>query len=387
MAALTEEINELPKELSDPFADFIKQGADQITRSANGIAARYFPELTAANANEYAAVMCCVVNSAYDLLGRDLSAYETIRAVQRSDFVKWLRVLREMLVVVRDLSGTQSSEFDLGILKLDISATIQASLDQAIAGPLVAAMVSFEWATTKLGERVLQAIAKTKCLPLIEMWGAILQWLYSGRAGFMRTARGFISDVFARITRTLRLGNLAAGDDQASRIDSELKFDKRRIQMAIDVLDAILTASTLLTTCRLSDPRSTTPTTPGTDENGPGDDAPTLPAPDEPDTSPNIPGPGGNGGTGSTGQGPATTGTGATGGYIPTITPEGYVDPSNLPEGDYVYLTPENIEYVLLYSVGLTPDVAATVIGGRACRDSLTAETEQALVQLGILIN
>jgi hypothetical protein len=395
MSSLNEEVFASPKELADPFADFLKQGADEITRSARSIQARYLPRPSLSTADEWAAVACCIVNAAYEILGKERPesqgrVYETLRIVERSEYVKWLRLMREVLVVVRDLNGTHTLSFGLEVLAIDVSAQIQAALDRAITGPLVAAMVSFEWATTRLGEEVAQAIGKTRCLPLIEMWGTILQWLYSGRGGFMRNVRGFISTVYAHMTRNLRAGAAAAGAQLDDGLAANVQIDRKKIQAAIDVLDALLVSTTLVTTCRVSDPQDT-PDSPDSPDRPDRPERPERPERPRRPTNP-ADNPGGfpdgvpEGGRFDPSR-PGIDGPSRTRNPRDPSRTGGYVDPADLPDGDYVYLTPANVEYVLVHQMNIPLDVAARVARGQTCRDSLTPETEAALTELGILFD
>lgn len=363
LAQLNEDLHASPAEMSDPFADFVVRGANEITRSIESIQSRYTPELSIENATEYAAVVCCLLNAIYELAGKPSGVYNDLRALQESEFVIWTQALRQMLLVMKTLSSERSVEFSLEILSLDVSAQIKQGLDTAVLGPFIGVLMSFEWITSTLGFKVSQAVNRTKCLPIIELWGAILQWLYSERGGLIRRIRGFVSDILMHSFRNFRLGARAAGAELGDRLELSTRIDNNRIDLFIQILDAILDSTQLLRTCRLDppDPDIIEDPDPTRDPSGeiqrPERDEEEQDLEDlegEEDRRINNP-----------------------------RNPTGYIPP-DIEDKDYVFLTPINTNLLLIDAFDLDQNVVRDITR-TPCQELLAEDTRTALEQLGAL--
>lgn len=366
----------------DPYGGFLAEGLTSIRNRALALAA--------SPTNELPAVVCCIVGGMY-LFSEDFrdSAENLQRQVRESDFVAWLHVLREVLFVMRDLTEDTGFGAQLSILTKDIAAAIEEAILSVAVAPVIVMMVMLEWVVNQMFRWMTEQVVALRCPPLIELWGAMLGWLFNPHTGLMRRMEAWTSQIFSHMARSIEMSNFFASGELPS--DAVLRFDWQRLTQIIQAIDQILAMTDVFRFCRIpvadTTPATTTtvPTTPPRPDRPPRNDQP----PTGGDTgTPFTPPPGGGGGGGG-GADPWVVPPGETGVRAP-LDPSTFRNPPGPGDGyttkpGYLFLTPENMQTALV-RMGLTWAEARRYTQGPAgtCRDQVSPETASILDSIGI---
>lgn len=358
----------------DPFGDVLVRGLRQLELEARNI-------LKEATVDSPGLVVCCIINAVY-LASSDRrrgNLEQLQRAVLESEAREWLEVLLVALYMIRDLSRDSGLSTNLSILSIDVSARIRDLLERILMAPLVLAMVLYEWTIEQIGASITRAISKTRCLPLIDLWGSVVVWLYDQRTGFLRRAQGFVANKLIAQRRELNQAYELVGA-VSTRHDALIHYNWRRIDQLIEIIETLLQTFDLFRVCRVpyateaevDDSAGTyigTRGLPIDDDGGEDDDSTDGDGSTGGDDTDSSFGGGGNGG----GNG---GGTGGGNGDDSTI------GPGN--PGDYVFFTPGNVREVLIQKFNYSAADADTFISESNCRQSLSQETLDILNDLGI---
>lgn len=354
----------------NPYTAFLEQSLVKLESDLRRAADR--------TGRDQTVIVCCIVSSVYELArstGAGDSVNDVRKAVEESELVRWLTVFREMLVMIRSLrtSGFNLANVSLSLLSFDVSALIRQGLETVLIGPILAALTAYEIAIDTIGSRLTGIIQRTRCTPIIEMWSAILSFLYGGDAGFVRRARGFVFSAMVRLQRSMQLDIYAEGGEEELSI--------QQIDVLIEIIDKLLRSLHIFRVCRI--PASTRPPVAPEDPSRPErtrDGGPNDPPGDTQDPT-----------------GPAADGPGGSDEEPRAARFEWIVDP-DAPAADEwegaasqgettrpVFLTPANVAETLTDTFGVAREEAFRTAQQQACQEELSDEARRALEAIGAL--
>lgn len=372
----------MPEE--EPFGRFLEQALAELKRYGQ-------LQIDTATGSP-AIVVCCLLNGAFLALSEEgrADAADLQRRVLESDAKLYLETMRDVLVVLRELSRDQTYSAFLGSLAFDISSSLHDLIEAVLLGPVILLMVLTEWVIESIGGSITRAIMKTRCKPLVDFWSLIMLYVYDGQMGIMSRLEAWAINQAVKGGRKLHK-RAHEGLEAGVGHDGLINYDWRRINELIHALDLLIQSLDLFRVCRIPYaapaeaplglenphdpllPPGTLP--PGTLPPG----GTTTPLPSDDNTS-------GGGGGGST-----TTGGGTSGGGSFTGGPDdggrfgGAPGSDYEAGGDYVFLTPGNTALFLEQRVGADTEGIQTVLdSGGACRDRLSAETQALLDAIGV---
>lgn len=384
----------------DPYLSFVLSNAQDLERNAQGVLDYYRDLSPEQRLEEYAALICCLLTAAYEATGRPNVVYDTLRAADRSRLTAWLRMLRAMLVLTQQLQQSQSVDFELEILNIDISGIIHNSIMSVFLGPVTRLMVYLEAVSAEVSRnlRLLTLVDRTRCQPLIRMWSNFLNLIFGGRRAFIRKGKSLIANIVVNSRRRLdnaarRLGVNTQSHIYRRRIEVEantseyVKIDREKLQFMIEVLDVLISSLSLFSVCRLAvpdRPNASTETRPlptGTVPGGGSNDDPDRDDPDRDDPMLDIPG---RPRFITFLQNEQTVGASSAVNRPPT--PQNYIEVEGIPDGEYFYLTAANIEYFLSQVSNIPVDTIEQIRDSVICQGGLTSDTVAALEAAGVAV-
>lgn len=350
-------------------------------------------------------VVCCIINGIYRIIqeqGGEASqqAFRDVRAVSEDEVRDWIDLLLELLRAYRSTLSTRASgsvldgslSFSITLLNKDLSAIIGQALEASLSGMMYAAVGILSDFAERVDYKVRSAIEDTRCAPLMRIWSSIYSFIFGGAGGILGRSQKFLRDT---LVRQARQRGSATAEFSIGGADSSAQRQRRaqRIDDLIAILQALRDVADIFDTCRVpeeprrdEEPREqiqdavedTLPDNPiGNDP--PGDDPFRDNAPGDPS------GPSG-------GNSPSSPGGGSSTGPFSGNEPRRTEDPDVGPvrelrasREDLLYLTPTNIAKMLASEFGASPEEALDLARNQRCQDQISAETENALQQIGIL--
>ena len=379
---------------NNPFDNYLLDVTHEIKAGTSRLSERLKAEGEAARAVS-GEVVCCVISGIYEVLrGRNQGdAVDRVREVAEGDVRDWVRLLREILVAFQSTlsTGPLSGKLNVEIrmLKKDISAMLLESAEQSLSSLLFMVHELLADQARSLDGRMSDAIANTRCGPLMRIWGAIFDFIFGGASSIIARTRMFFRD---KLVSSARERHEVLHGQLGSRLDSA-DYYLHIVTDLIEILDAILAALSIFSICRLS-PRG------NVDE-------------DIEDPTPRA----------EEGRGTATQDrrrpprrrgsfTGEAELPNPELIPEGYgvvrrTDPvlgevdvavpdfrneqerraesTGAAAQNMLYLTPMNTALFMHEAFGTSVDQAVALATEQDCRNQLTDETEEVLRQLGLI--
>lgn len=370
----------------------IKQGADRLTR-------RLDDEREAA-ANVSGEVVCCIVSGIYEVLRATGGAddVDTARRATEEAVRDWLSLYREILhslyVILEGgpLAGKMDAE--VRILNIDVSALLMEIVEQALSALLFMVHELMADQARSLDGRMSRAIAKTRCAPLMRIWGAIFDFLFGGASSIIARTRLYFQDT---VLKSARKRHEALDIEMVLGEELErAEYYRDNVRDLIELMDALLAALSIFSICRLSPLGNIDEEDEEGRENRPRQDE-------------------GRGTTNRTERPPRQRNTFT---QQPEVRaeeiPDGYAlvrrtDPvlgeidvaipdyrndeekraasAGAAAEDMLYLTPMNTALFMHEAFGTPVDRAIALATEENCRDAVSERTEEVLQQLGILDN
>ena len=377
-----------PTDTGDPFGDYLEDVSYQIKEGARRLreqGRREWQGLTDVDGE----IVCCIVNGLYQIIASQGGAddVDRVRRVAEDDIRKWVRLLRELLVASRETLTTGGAaagqlNFQISLLQRDLTAIIMDGIEAGLASVLFMAHELVADLARDADEEVTSKIARTRCAPLMRIWASIYDYLFSGSQGIISRTRGMLRDVLVKQARKRRKQTLSVGI--GGEIDAESRERYLRwIDDLINILDAILAAISVLSICRV--PRADDP-----DQNegeafaqdfdtaNPGPTRPTPYQPGDPERVPPYTS------TEEPDQPVVPSGYGLVQTNDPDLGRISVLEPDGETE-DYIYLTPTNVAALMTKAFDIEPSEALDIAGEQRCRDNIDDDTEEVLVNLGVL--
>ena len=387
------QLNPSGEATGDPAADIVVNGLRELKegaiRTLEQTADR--PELIA----------CCLLNAVFTM-AQDKKG----RAVTVKEYRRYLQALHALVRFIRHT--VKHSDIEIIGIDYDLSDLFDEVIRTAQLAPMVVLLFTLEITMDILGKEIYKGLQKIRCLPLLDLWALIMRWLYNRPRGFVYRMRSHIRSEMLRIRRQTLI---ASGRHRLSLDDASASLgvsteDLDRIEK---VLNRLVLAVGTLTYCPLPEddaeedagrrareraPRG--PTSGGDDGRGPTRGRGTTSTDEEDDSGSRDERSGtGSGGTTSSGGSSEDPREEVRERYRPGggdndpqdlfDTPDGYQNYySELPDGDWVFLTQQNLTRMFIDSFGLEPEAARGAADGGSCRDDLSDSAIEALNTLGL---
>jgi len=336
---------------------------------------------------EQTALVCCLLEGVWRLSGRRQG-----RAVPLEEFRRLLQLLRELVRLLY-------AEHRITVpFKLDVAWLIERLLRVAVASVLLPLLLWVDRLMDALLRRLARQMDWTRCAPLIRLWARLIYWVFGGPRAWFGRVRAFVFSVLI---------------DWRRRVDNLFDWDVTYgadVQAVLDTIDGILLNIDLLLSC----PAVVRSRSGGgaEEDDGPrgggreggsggGDDTGGSGGGDGTGGSGGGDGGGGggtDGGTGGTGGGDGSGGRGGGGsgggsgsggrgsGVDPWQASDGWQEYyRGLPQGEWVYLTTDNIARLSARLTGEPVGRLRVVVSRGDCRARLSEETRRLLREAGLL--
>lgn len=388
------QLNPSGEATGDPAADIVVNGLRELKEGA----IRTLEQ----TAERPEVIACCLLNAVFTM-AQDKKG----RAVTVKEYRRYLQALHALVRFIRHTVKHRDVEI-LG-LDYDLSDLFDEVIRTAQLAPMVVLLFTLEITMDILGKEIYKALQKIRCLPLLDLWALVMRWLYNRPLGFVYRMRSHIRSEMLRIRRQTLIasGRNSFSLDDASANLEQLGVSTEDLDRIEKVLERLVLAIGTLAYCPL-----------------PEDGAEEESGRRARDAAPRGPTSGGDGGRRPTsGRGATSTReeerTGSrderSGGGSAGIassgassddpreevreryrrpdddegglfdTPDGYQTYyGDLPEGDWVFLTQQNLTRMFVDSFGLEPEAARGAAKGGSCRDDLSDSALEALNALGL---